>query len=519
MNKILEFLKHIKLPNFGKLKMIKFPKFRQVPIRAIILLVVSAVVAIALFIFMRGFTACWQLTALPGIAPDSCASTQNPTGAFTPTGNKGSKGLPPKPEVPAPVVQYPEWDGGSRINIVFFGLRGGPTSGEGCPKCTDTIIVFTIDPVSKTAGMISIPRDLYVNIPGFGFSRINEAWTDGEGAKLPGGGPGLAMKTVSQVVGVPIDYYVQVSFDTFVSFVNMIGGVDVRTDESIMDPKKGLRLDPLGNDLPNGVKTKSLNNQFIITCCGVRHLDGQRALAFARCRDVSQGCIDGDVGRSVRQQKVILGLRDKVLNPKEFTKLMTQGPQLYNLFATGIKTNISLGDAIKLAPLLKDIPVEGIKQGVLDNSMTTLGNVTLGGQNASILMPIPDKIRVLRDQIFTIGGATSPMAIGDEVKLMSADQARILVTNDTFTAGLDARTGNYLRAVGMNVIGLGGSTGGLDQTTLVVYSPKLYALRYLIHAFGITSSNQILFKPNTNQGVDIEVRIGTDWINRLPAGY
>jgi len=81
---------------------------------------------------------------------------------------------------------------------------------------------------------------MWVNIPGFGYSRINTAWTDGEGAKLPGGGPGLAMKQLSQFIGVPVQYYVQVDFDTFVSFINMIGGIDIYSDEK-------LKLDPVGS--------------------------------------------------------------------------------------------------------------------------------------------------------------------------------------------------------------------------------------------------------------------------------
>jgi LCP family protein required for cell wall assembly len=82
--------------------------------------------------------------------------------------------------------------------------------------------------------MLSIPRDMWVNIPGFGYSRINTAWTIGEAAKMPGGGPGLAMEAVSQFIGVTVDYYVQVDFDTFVSFINMIGGIDVYIDKRLV---------------------------------------------------------------------------------------------------------------------------------------------------------------------------------------------------------------------------------------------------------------------------------------------
>ena len=252
----------------------------------------------------------------------------------------------------------------------------------------------------------------------------------------------------------------------------------------------------------------------------MRHLGGPAALAYARCRDVEQGCNDGDVGRSKRQQKVILAIRDKVLSPQYFPTLMAQAPQLYNLFSAGIHTNLPLDDAIKLAALAQQIPFDQIKQGLIDNHMANFGNVTLGGQNASILMPIPDKIREVRDQIFTSGGAMSPMASGDPQALMQADGARVRITNNTYTADLDTRTGNFLLAQGMQVTERGAPTGGSDRTVVVVYSPKLYALRYLINPVGmISNSNQILFKPDASSSVDLEIRLGNDWVSKLPPGY
>ena len=502
MNKILEIINDIKsrLP-----KNIKLPKLS---VRQTIFWVLMLVLAIGLFFVARSFTTCWQLTALPGTPPSYCGG-QAVSLLETPALNtKGTPiaPLPPTPEVALPEVQYPQWDGGSRINIVFFGLRGTNASiSEGdCPHCTDTIMVLTVDPVTKTAGMLSIPRDMWVNIPGFGYSRINTAWTDGEGAKLPGGGPGLAMKTVSQFIGVPIQYYIQVDFGTFVSFINEIGGIDVYYDEPVT-----LNLDPLGTG----------KDHFKVTCCGYRHMDGQRALAFARCRDQSQGCSDGDTGRAKRQQEVIIAIRNKVFSPEYFTKLMSQAPQLFNIFSEGIHTNMTLQDAIKLAALAKDIPLQQIKQGVIGNDMVSFANVTLGGQPASIYKPIPDKIRVLRDEIFTSSGPTSPIAQGDPLALMKADAARVRVTNNTYTADLDGRTGNFLIAQGMQVTERGAPTGVSDRTVIIVYSPKLYALRYLINTFGIKSSNQIFFKPDPSSTVDLEIRIGNDWVSRLPAGY
>ena len=255
---------------------------QKLSVRQIIFWGLTLISAVGLFFFARHLTACWQLTALPGIPPSYCAVPQENSPGMPDLNVEGTPnaGTPVTPEVEAPQLEMPRWDGASRINIVFFGLRGGDMNGADCPLCTDTIMLLTVDPVTKTAGMLSIPRDLWVNIPGFGHSRLNTAWTLGEGAKLPGGGPGLAMKTVSQIIGVPVQYYVQVDFDTFVSLIDLIGGIDIYSDERLI-------LDPSGTG----------QDHFILTCCGMRHLDGRRALAYARCRDEARGCSDSDLGR------------------------------------------------------------------------------------------------------------------------------------------------------------------------------------------------------------------------------
>ncbi len=461
--------------------------------------------AIGLFFFTRAFTTCWQMTALPGIPPSACGGMSRSLPGASPFPNDhGTPSLPNQgatiPEVPAP-----QWDGGSRINIVFFGLRGGdPATSADCPLCTDTIIVFTLDPITKTAGMINVPRDLWVNIPGFGFSRINTAWTDGERAKLPGGGPALAMRTVSQFLGVPIEYYAQVDFDTFIRFIDMIHGVDIYSDQRLLLQKLGGGQD--------GIR---------ITCCGIRHLDGQAALAYARCRSSKQGCNDGDIGRSKRQQKIIMGIREKVFSPSYFPSLIAQAPQLYQLFSAGVHTNLSLQDGIKLAYLVKGIPPDRITQGLIDDHLVVYGNVKFDkGPAASILMPIPDKIRELRDQLFTTGGMERPMAQADARTLMLEDGTRIRVTNNSGTADLGNRTTKFLVSQGLHVTEHGTSSGASSRTIVVVYSPTLYTLRYLIEPLGIiTGGSQIAFRPNPAESVDLEIRLGNDWVSKLPAGY
>ena len=113
-------------------------------------------------------------------------------------------------ETPLPVVLEATpipWNGSDRVTILVMGLDYRDwEAGLGAPR-TDSMMLVTVDPVAHTAGMMSIPRDLWVEIPGFEHNRINTAYFLGESYNLPGGGPALAMRTVENLIGVPVSYY------------------------------------------------------------------------------------------------------------------------------------------------------------------------------------------------------------------------------------------------------------------------------------------------------------------------
>jgi LCP family protein required for cell wall assembly len=453
---------------------------------------------IAAFILVRKLTLCWTLTHLPGIPPAECAIQTNPTSELPAAPDEiDSNAVLIEPSVPE--LELPKWDGGGRINIAMFGLRGDEQ--DGCPNCTDTIMILTVDPVTKTAGMLSIPRDMWVNIPGAGYGRINTAWAIGENAKLPGGGSQLAMQTVSQFIGVPIHYYVQVDFGTFVSFINLIGGIDVYVEERMV-------LDPEGEGA----------DHFVLKPGDYRHLTGKRALAYARCRHESQGCSGGDVGRAKRQQQVILAIRDKILEPETFTSLISQAPQLYAEFSSGVRTNLPLEDAFRMAVLAKDIHVEDIRQGVIDTTMAIPTDTTINGVPANVLRPVPDLIRILRDEIFVPGGPLSPMAQGDAVTLMQSEDVKVRLVNNTHVPDLELRTANFLNTQGMQVVEFGTPTGYTSRTKVILYTSKLYALKYLKDLFGLDNSH-IVIRPDPASTVDIEIRLGEDGVSKLSGGY
>lgn len=480
---------------------LKLPKiaFKRPSVGGIIFWVIAIGLGIATMIFARGFLSCWTITGLPGVPPASCGTAAAGGPSFNPEGTPIVPEAAVTVEPAAPLdVPAPTWDGGSRVNVLFIGVDARDWEAKSEAPRSDTMILFTIDPISKTAGMLSIPRDMWVNIPGSGYGRINTAYSIGEGSRLPGGGPGLAMKTVEQFLGVPVNYYGQVDFGTFIMMIDTIGGINVNVRERLV-------LDPVGTGMDKVVITP-----------GNRHLVGWKALAYARTRKTE----GGDVDRAQRQQDVIFAIMEKVFSPDYFPTFVKQAPVLYQQMASGIHTNLSLDDGLRLAVLLRDIPKENIKTGVIDYDMVVMDSTTLNGERASVFKPRPDAIRVLRDEIFG-GGAIGAVANTDPsnpnftLELSKQESARIRVTNGAFAADFGQRTGAYLQGLGLNVTELA-SGGPYDRTVIVLYSPKLYTMRFLLYLFNLNSSSgtsQIKFEPNASSPVDVEIRLGNDAVN------
>jgi len=327
---------------------------------------IAAVLAIAGFLMVKSLVVSWTFTDLPGIA-------------IVDNGNPGNETelqpeLTPEAVVP-PSELPPAWDGASRVNILVMGLDYGDWAADrNGPSRTDSMILLTIDPITKTAGMLSLPRDLWVNIPGFDHGRINTAHALGDSYKLPGGGPALAAKTVENFLGVPVQYYAVISFDAFTRMVDEIGCINIWAFED-------LDIDPLGK-----------GNTIHLTKDKGYCMEGATLLAYARNRKT----LGGDVDRAKRTQQVIIALKDAVMDPANFTTLLSKAPALYQELASGIKTNLSFDDAMKLAMLVKDVSTENIKSNVIDYSMATLASVLSDdGKPMSILVPQPDKIREL----------------------------------------------------------------------------------------------------------------------------
>ena len=464
---------------------------------SIIYWVIGLGLAAGLLFFARSFTDCWSITDLPGMPSASCGK-QGVNPAWNPQGTAvAAVPVDITPIVQAPEAQTPTWDGGSRVNVLFIGVDYRDwEAGTGAPR-SDTMILFTLDPVTKTAGMLSIPRDMWVNIPGSGYNRINTAYSIGEGSKLPGGGPGLAMKTVEQFLGVPVNYYAQVEFNTFVEMIDTIGGIDLLVTER-------LRLDPLGSG-----KDK------IILTPGLRHLNGEKALAYARTRKTE----GGDVDRAGRQQDVIFAIMEKVFSPNYFPTFVKQAPDLYNRMSGGIHTNISFEDGVRLAFLLSEVKRENIKTGVINYDMVVLEQAVTADGTASVFKARPDQIRILRDEIFSEAGPVSPTVSDKDpqawLDASKKETSRIRVINGTFAGDFGQRTAIYLQSLGLTVTEVG-STGATDKTVIKLYSSKLYTMRFLLYLFGLNGASgttQIRFEPTPGSTVDVEIVLGTDVLN------
>ncbi len=268
------------------------------------------------------------------------------------------------------------WDGISRFTVLVMGLDRRP--GEtGLAYRTDTIMLASIDPATKHIGVLSIPRDLYVEVPGYSeLQRINSPMVLGE-LRQPGYGPQLMMQTAQYNLGIRIHDYVAVDFNTFITLIDAVGGVDIEVPYTINDPQypsMDYGYDPL----------------FIRA--GLQHMDGALALKYARTRHG-----DSDFQRAQRQQQVMYAIRDKVLNLDMLPQLIIQSPSLWGGLSQGISTGLSLDQLIQLAWYLKDVPGGNIKTGVVDEQYSIFYTTP---QGASVLIPDRAKLGNLMVEVF-----------------------------------------------------------------------------------------------------------------------
>jgi LCP family protein required for cell wall assembly len=235
--------------------------------------------------------------------------------------------------------------GDQRTNILVMGIDRRP--GESFISRTDSMMLISVDEQDEKISILSIPRDLYVMIPGFGRDRVNTAFVYGSTGNNPAGGAALAMRTLEYNLGIHIDHYVLLDFSAVTKGIDTLGGVQVYVPVEINDPTfpdMNYGYDPLY--IP----------------AGSQQMDGRTALKYARTRH-----IDNDFGRAMRQQQVLLAARDKALG-LGMPGLLARAPELFKRVEQGVRTDLSLEQIVELSRTASGIATENIRNEVLDGN-------------------------------------------------------------------------------------------------------------------------------------------------------
>ena len=385
--------------------------------------------------------------------------------------------VPPRrdPEVPADhtidpsLVDMPD----GVINIVLLGTDKRPEWGN---WRTDTIIVVSINPQAQSVGMLSIPRDLWIRIPGYGVGRINTVDFIGEWKDAEGGGPGLLKRTIEANLGLPIQRYARINLEGFIKVIDALGGVTIDVDCPVHD---AFLDEPLTGE--EGLTPLDLD-------IGIHHLDGLTALRYARSRHSGT-----DFDRARRQQKLLRSLAEQNLNWDLVWKL----PRLWETLGDAVQTDLTLPEMIQLASVGLQIQENRIKSRFIDWG-TTENWITAGG--AYVLLPNHE---------------TLPKAVAEflnppqEDVHLEAEHARVEVQNGSPTDGLAEIAAKRLTRQGFEVVETG-HTSRVSRSTVVVYDDKPRTLRALQHFLRL-DPDAVVRSPEPNDQVDLQVILGSDW--------
>jgi len=375
----------------------------------------------------------------------------------------------------------------TRITVLVLGIDERQV--EFGPWRTDTMILLTVEPNTNTAGMVSIPRDLWVEIPNYGYyERINTAHFLGDLDQYPGGGgPALAMETVQYNLGIPVNYYLSVNFNAFVNGIDQIGCIPIDVPQTIDDP--------LYPDGAYGYDPFRIEE-------GEHCLDGNNLLKYARTRATP----GGDFDRAQRQQQVIYAMRDHVLSTEQFPSLVAQSPELYRTVEDGVNTNLSLGQMVELSRIATNVPDENICSAVLSGEFTDPQRI----EDSDVLIPNKTAIRSLMSDVFTGTGRCA--SIDPETRAQVEDEAATIgVLNGTDRDGLATEAANVLRAVDVDVDFVGNARQfAAEDTYIYNYNEKDVTARYVARLLGIPEDN-IQTSGGPGDDYDIQIVLGLDF--------
>ncbi|HSW79654.1 MAG TPA: LCP family protein [Candidatus Saccharimonadales bacterium] len=377
-----------------------------------------------------------------------------------------------------------------RCNIILAGNSADDPFHNGA-NLTDSIMLISIDTKNDTAIMMSIPRDLYVNIPGNGYAKINEAYPDGQSEHYnqngyAKGGMGLLEQTVSESLGIDVSYYALIDYSALRQAVNTVGGVPVNVQSE--DPR-GL-YDPSIDWKTHGPLVKLSN--------GWHTLTGEQALDLARARGDAYGSYGfsaSDFARTQNQRALMLAIKDKAMSNGTLANPLKLG-QLFDAFGNNVHTDLSTGNIRRLYDLSKVIPSNKIKS-------IGLNSVTINGQK---------DVSLLKGYTTTTGqSALIPTTgLGDYSQIkqflqqvmsnnaLAKEGANVVVLNASTTTGLATAESNVLSKKGIYVSTTANATPHQDTTFIIDNSSgkNPATLKALKNIFGIstTSTNASLTK-------------------------
>ncbi|MBN1247155.1 MAG: LCP family protein [Anaerolineae bacterium] len=376
----------------------------------------------------------------------------------------------------------PEWTGTDPVTVLILGIDERVQEDDFWR--TDTMMLATLNPVTMQAGVLSIPRDLWVPIPGYTENRINTAHALGDAYDHPGGGPALAVETVEYNLGVEITYYVRVNFQAFIDIVDLIGGITIDVPEPIDDdcyPTPDYGCEQLHFD------------------AGEQHFYGDMALKYARVRHTS----GGDFDRARRQQQVMRAILEQVTNTRKLPQLAARAPEIWQTVehSTKLDPDLQLDEIIALANLATQVDPDDIRFRVIDETCTLFAETP---DEMQILIPLRDKIRAVRDQVFGLENGNN------ERKTAETEAASVAILNGTTTAGLAYATTEYLEANGLSIAHYDNADRQDYDTSLIILNRDMpMTAQQLLSMLNLPDS-AVVNGSNPTAEYDVVVILGSD---------
>ncbi|MFN2111439.1 MAG: LCP family protein, partial [Anaerolineae bacterium] len=380
----------------------------------------------------------------------------------------------------------PVWTGTDRITVLVLGID--ERAQEEDFWRTDTMILATLDPVTMKAGVLSIPRDLWVHIPGYTEERINTAHFLGDAYDHPGGGPALAVETVEYNLGVEIDYYVRINFQAFIEFVDRIGGIDIDVPETIHD---------------TAYPTADYGVEVFHVDAGPHHFYGEEALKYARTRHTN----GGDFDRARRQQQVIKAIFERVTEANMLPQLAAQAPEMLQILEKSVKIDpkLQLDEIIALANLARHVDMDkDVTFRVIDETCTLFKETPDGMQ---ILIPLRDEIRKVRDEVFGL------QTTNGDTQTLEEESATVSVLNGTQTPGLAFTTSQFLEANGLTVAAYDNADRQDYDTSLVILNRAKPMTAVQILSLLKLPQSVVVNGNNPTAQYDIVIILGADYSN------